>query len=1063
VNPTPTPVVEIGFGATWQSPDADIVWVDVTDRVHWRAAAVQGDRGRHSPVEEISVGNLTLMLWDDDRRFDPFNEASPYAGLLKPGVPIRVRFDIGVVPFFLEPEERITEEDEDRLLEDGEARVLEALPDLDGLGVWRGFVTGWPRRYDMGTSVPVVPLTCYDGIDRLSRSRLPGSVLEVETLASGPIAYWTLTDGVGTEAVELEQAADGSYERDVSGTRGELLPYDTRRCMIGSRPNEETDPAGQRMVRPQAISLTDEVTIRCWFRMTNTSQLTGAATLMLLQRSDEPATLTTSGEPGLGVGIGLGTMVGWVGGQSIGAGGSLFTALEGPAAFAGPDGQHHQLVCTVNAATEELDVWIDGQLLPLLAPPSGVDFAAVLPALRMAAAGWGITNTIAAGNEGNPVVGHFAVWDRALTPEEIEADYLAGVDPWGGDLPGQRINRVLDLVNWPAERRNLAPGYAQLGPAGWERDTAPIEHMRLVENTEAGRLFVDRRGDVALQDWLWPFTEQTTPVLTLGDGPMFMEVEVDYDDDWIRNRVEMSLQGGGTITISDEASIDDYGASVLSRNVIPRTVASGRWLAAWLLALNNQPQPRVPSVDIDLGSLSLEDQITVLTADLGTRVALRLAEPTGDPTDLELIIEGLEHTIRPDNWSVRWFVAPAPAVEPFLPDLDPSVLTVAAGSSDGHVIVEGTTYANARAGTGTADVDDTSGFLIVGQAEDGSDFVVAQTLVRFDLTPWRSIPGDLSLFFDDVELLASRPEIDQTLLLTENGGTLTSLNATYTTARSGSNLSGPGSGITVGQIWNSGPLFAINEAFVEFDLSSLPPLAVDGVELRGQVTSSLVNTAFTIEARARDFGPSLTTADWVAGASLSGLTLLASVAAPGSTGPITFTNEAALMTAINTARAGDGILRMILHSSRTRTNNAPTMGAPFEQVNIAGQGGGADALRLVFDVADSDQAFTVEARLVTWTPPLDDSDFVAGASLSTLPLAASRVVDSDPEWVFASEPGFLEAVQEAVSTDQPLGLLLSSSHQRTNNAPATHDLVALQARELGGAGAVRLRLVPKED
>ena len=1053
----PAAVVEVGFGATWQTPDESITWEDLTELVR-HVDGITADRGRQSPTEQSSAGQLSLVLMDPDRRFDPFNQASPYAGLLVPGVPIAVSSSASVeVEIF----DRVTETGDERVTEDGQARVLEPVP--APMVVWRGFVTGWPRRYDEGVDAPLVPLTCYDGTDRLTRAQLPASVVEIATMASQPVLYWPLTDSVGTEAVELIRGADGIYHQDIAGTRGALLPYAPAQAMKGSQPTP-ANPLGQRMIRPQALSLTDTVTIRCWFQFTEVPE-DGAASLMLLQRPDEPTTLSNSGEPGLGVGIGMGFMVGWIGGQNIGAGAALFTSLTGPAATAGTDRDTHHLVCTVDTTTDTLEVWIDGQNLTLTTPVEGVDMAAVLAAVRLAGAGWGVSvsSSESAPLAGRPIVGHFAIWDRVLTPEEIEADYLAGVDPWGGDRPGERIGKVLDLVGWPVERRNIAQGYHQLGPASWDAGSSPIEHLRLVEATETGRLFVDRHGDVAFQDWLWSFVEEADPAITLGDGTPFIDVAVDLDDEWVRNIVSLSVQGGGTVTASDEISIESFGAVSLSREVAPRSVASARWAAAWLLDLWRNPQPRVPSIDIDLSTLDIDDQITVLGADLGTRIRLHLVERTGDPTHLDLIIEGVEHTVRADEWMVRWFVAPAPAVEPFLPDLNPDTLTVPA-YGDGHVIVEAADYADARAGDGASEVDDSSRALIVGQAEVDSDVVVSQALVEFDVSRWRAIPGDLNLFFAGVELSVTPTQVEQAIPPTLNSGSWVSLAASYSTARAGAAMTGvTPDPLGVGQYWSPGPLYTVQEALVEFDLGLLPPLEIADVQLLGTVTNVDRDTAFTVEARAFDYGDSIVpTDDWVPGANLGALTLLASVAAPATPGPITFSLESAMATAIDSARAGTGKLRMVLASSRTRTGSAPNSGATHELLYLAGKGSGADALRLQVTAAGSDQTFTIEARLAPWDSPLTDSDFVAGADLAALPLMASREIDDDPAWVFDSEPGLLDAVQAAVTNGEPLGLLLHSSHQRTGTPPDTHDLVAIQSVE-AGTGAMRLRLIPKED
>lgn len=143
--------------------------------------------------------------------------------------------------------------------------------------------------------------------------------------------------------------------------------------------------------------------------------------------------------------------------------------------------------------------------------------------------------------------------------------------------------------------------------------------------------------------------------------------------------------------------------------------------------------------------------------------------------------------------------------------------------------------------------------------------------------------------------------------------------ANYSTSRAGSNLTATtgGGSITVGQEVND---YAIYEAFVSFNTSSVvgsPSVAT--LSLRGVGNSS--DTDFIVEARAHDWGASLTTADWVAGGSLSALTLLASYNTTGWTtsGYNDFTSESAFL-----ANIGASSTRILLCSSRLTNNNTPT-------------------------------------------------------------------------------------------------------------------------------------------
>lgn len=159
-------------------------------------------------------------------------------------------------------------------------------------------------------------------------------------------------------------------------------------------------------------------------------------------------------------------------------------------------------------------------------------------------------------------------------------------------------------------------------------------------------------------------------------------------------------------------------------------------------------------------------------------------------------------------------------------------------------------------------------------------------------------------------------------------GYISSRDDDYSLARAGTgaSLSSNANATTgyVGQAADGAPgfLYQCTEGFLSFDTSSLPDGAIITavtLSLYGDTDSS--DTDFTINARAYDWGAALATGDWVAGASLSGNTLLATFATSGfsTSGYNDFTSEAAFLAAINTT----GITYIILSSSRHEGNNTP--------------------------------------------------------------------------------------------------------------------------------------------
>lgn len=135
--------------------------------------------------------------------------------------------------------------------------------------------------------------------------------------------------------------------------------------------------------------------------------------------------------------------------------------------------------------------------------------------------------------------------------------------------------------------------------------------------------------------------------------------------------------------------------------------------------------------------------------------------------------------------------------------------------------------------------------------------------------------------------------------------------------------------MTVGQYF---PIeYYVYEGFLGFDTSSLPDTdSVSAAVLAITSNQDLSTVDFTMEARAYDWGGTLTSADWVAGASLSGMTLLAHYStASGFTAGTTY-NFVEDDFSANVNKTGTTYL--ILASDKTRTGTAP--GGSSERVII---------------------------------------------------------------------------------------------------------------------------------
>jgi uncharacterized membrane protein len=157
-----------------------------------------------------------------------------------------------------------------------------------------------------------------------------------------------------------------------------------------------------------------------------------------------------------------------------------------------------------------------------------------------------------------------------------------------------------------------------------------------------------------------------------------------------------------------------------------------------------------------------------------------------------------------------------------------------------------------------------------------------------------------------------------------NDGYLESQHGTYANARSGSGATitadVAGTDLTVGQAFLFSTYF-LYEAFVKFDTSSITAsgtISTAVLSLYG--TSDTSTTDFTMEAWINNWTAALDSTDWVAGASISALTKVATFATAGfSTSGYNAFTDVAMPANVNKT----GTTSLMVASSRLAAGTAP--------------------------------------------------------------------------------------------------------------------------------------------
>ncbi len=148
---------------------------------------------------------------------------------------------------------------------------------------------------------------------------------------------------------------------------------------------------------------------------------------------------------------------------------------------------------------------------------------------------------------------------------------------------------------------------------------------------------------------------------------------------------------------------------------------------------------------------------------------------------------------------------------------------------------------------------------------------------------------------------------------------------TYAPARAGNTFTVYNDGYLYdGQFASAAPEFDVYEFFISFDTSVLAGLSVDAAVLSLYGYDNGATQGYTSEIWVKDWGAAVTSADWVAGASLAAQTRVASFASAAMVLEAynDFTNDSTFLAAINKT----GTTRLMGASSRTNAGTTAVAG-----------------------------------------------------------------------------------------------------------------------------------------
>lgn len=238
-----------------------------------------------------------------------------------------------------------------------------------------------------------------------------------------------------------------------------------------------------------------------------------------------------------------------------------------------------------------------------------------------------------------------------------------------GDLPGERVNAILDEIAWPPSQREIEYGDTvfQADPGTLRTALAALQTASI---SEYGALYMDARGSVTLKDRAYCIDSQAIPPVVFNDDGS----EITYfnavwrlDDTQVYNSASITKIGGTAQLAEDQASIDEYFVhSYTQQNLVMDTNQAALDYARAYVASRKATRTRCDAIELDLYTENYNDGIlAALNLDFFDPVTITTNQPGNSTLTQTLQVFGVTHRVSPNSWKTT-FTTQEPIIDGFI-------------------------------------------------------------------------------------------------------------------------------------------------------------------------------------------------------------------------------------------------------------------------------------------------------------------------------------------------------------------------------------------------------------
>jgi hypothetical protein len=288
-----------------------------------------------------------------------------------------------------------------------------------------------------------------------------------------------------------------------------------------------------------------------------------------------------------------------------------------------------------------------------------------------------------------PVFSGFITGYQTITPQEssdnVAYTTITAVDAFrlaqnaqittvagtsANQLSGDRINAILDQINWPTSMRDVDAGQTTMQADPGTARTA-LAACQTVATSEYGSFYVDASGSFVFQDRaLTSSSIAATPTVfsdSATPGILYFDAAWVLNDVLVYNQANITRTGGATQTAINQASIDKYFLHSYSQtNLLMQTDAAALDYGQAYVASRAETTVRCDSIMLDLYLENYDDGvIAALGLDFFDPITVITQQPGSSTLEKTLQIFGVGMTISPNKWRVT-FTTLEPIIDAFI-------------------------------------------------------------------------------------------------------------------------------------------------------------------------------------------------------------------------------------------------------------------------------------------------------------------------------------------------------------------------------------------------------------